>query len=162
MSRAVTIFTGALRYLNPCSAISPAITIGRGRLARRLIDQHKAASFFYGFNDGFHVKRSDGAGIYYFGADAFASRAFGGRSDFFTIQPVATIVTSLPARFTSATPNGTTYSPSGTAPFVEHEHVVVQINDGIVVANRGLHQPLRVRGIDGSATFKPGMPIIMP
>src|SRR2546421_9035697 len=32
-------------------------------------------------------------------------------SDFFTIHPVATMVTSEPSRFTSATPNGITCSP---------------------------------------------------
>ena len=33
-----------------------------------------------------------------------------------TIAPVATMVTSSPARRTSACPNGTRYSPSGTSP----------------------------------------------
>ena len=34
-----------------------------------------------------------------------------------TIFDHATIVTSVPSRFTSATPIGTRYSPSGTSPF---------------------------------------------
>jgi hypothetical protein len=34
----------------------------------------------------------------------------------YTIELVATIVTSSPSRFTSATPKGIVYSPSGTGP----------------------------------------------
>ena len=50
----------------------------------------------------------------------------------------------------------------GDVAVLEREQVVVEEDDRVVVADRGRHQTLRVRGVAGTATFRPGTPMNIP
>ena len=59
-----------------------------------------------------------------------------------------TTVTSVPSRFTSATPERDRVLPAGTWPFREVQHLVLEEDDRVVVADGGLQQALGIGGRD--------------
>ena len=91
------------------------------------------------------VERHERAGIDDLGADALpVPAAPPPRVRRTPCELVATIVRSSPSRFTSATPNGIVYSSSGTGALRREHHLVLEEDDRVVVADRGLEQALGV------------------
>ena len=78
------------------------------------------------------------------------------RSATCTMLLVATIVTSRPSRFTSATPKGIAYSPSGTGPFSGYINLSSKMTTGLSSRIAVFQSPLASKGVDGRATFSPG------
>src|SRR5262245_42781460 len=70
---------------------------------------------------------------------------------------VATIVTSVPSRFTSATPNGIVYSSVGTGPLSLYIILSSKKTTGLSSRIADLRSPFASYGVDGSTTFNPGM-----
>src|SRR5256885_657919 len=74
-----------------------------------------------------------------------------------TMLLVATMVTSVPARFTSATPKGIVYSSAGTGPFTRYIILSSKMTTGLSSRMAVFISPLASYGPDGSATLRPGM-----
>ena len=66
------------------------------------------------------------------------------------------IVTSLPSRFTSATPSGTRCSPSGTSPFDPYSVSPSKKITGSSSRMADLSRPFASAGVEGATTFSPG------
>mgnify|MGYP003693714367 CR=1 FL=1 len=68
----------------------------------------------------------------------------------------ATMVTSVPARFTSATPSGTRWSPSGTGPVTVASRLHSKETTGLLSRMALLRRPLASAGVEGRMIFRPG------
>src|SRR5881409_2653994 len=73
-----------------------------------------------------------------------------------TMLLVATMVTSVPARFTSATPKGIVYSSAGTGPFTRYIILSSKMTTGLSSRMAVFIRPLASYGPEGSATLRPG------
>ena len=74
----------------------------------------------------------------------------------FMILPNDTIVTSVPGRLMSATPIGSTYSPSGTSPlspYICSDSIKMTGSSSRIAA---LSRPLASYTVLGTTTFRPG------
>ena len=74
----------------------------------------------------------------------------------FIILPNDTMVTSRPARFTSATPIGMRYSPSGTMPLSPYICSLSMKITGSLSRMDVFNNPFASAGLLGTTTFKPG------
>src|SRR5262245_5090626 len=85
------------------------------------------------------------------------SSASAAASATWTMLLVAISVMSLPARFTSATPRGIVYSTDGTGPFNWYIILSSKKTTGLSSRIAVLSNPLASYGVEGTATFNPGI-----
>ena len=78
-------------------------------------------------------------------------------SDLCTIDASATIVQSLPTRSTLALPSTSTYSPSGTSPFIEYSDFCSKNSTGSGSRTAAASSPLTSAGNAGATTLMPGI-----
>src|SRR5215510_2107195 len=70
---------------------------------------------------------------------------------------VATIVISVPTRFTSATPKGRVYSSAGTGPLSLYIILSSKKTTGLSSRIAVFKRPFASYGVEGNTTFNPGI-----